>query len=491
MRRIWVRESIVMAIRGTAIVVTMNVGAFAVAMAAADAPPLLPIDKLLATDAALPDSFGGAVAIHGEVAVIGAVGVVSPDGEVDTMGAAYIFRRDGVGDWTQSIALEPITTVSTPGLDGVLFGSSVAIHGDVLMVGAPRDDEAANNAGAVVVFFRIPGVIEEFTVETKIVADDASSNDQFGSAVALHGSRAVIVGGGAAYVFRHEAPQIWVQEAKLVPDSGGDDSLGIFSVAIEGDRIVLGAPFDDVGAVQLAGAAYVFDRDASGAWTQEARLVSDSLVTLGQFGLSVSVSGDRVVAGRHSGYTGTRTAFIFERAAEGAEISWTQTAALSIADGATADEFAKSVAISGDTVVVGAPGDDAACGGGACNAGAAYLFRRLPTGTWSAPRVLLSDDPGEGDRFGEAVSIDGAVALAGVPGDDDACPSLSICHSGSALLFGTDVFSADLNGDWLVTGEDLAILLGAWGACLSCAADFNHDGVVDGTDLAVLLGAWS
>ncbi len=375
--------------------------------------------KLTASDGALADLFGWSVDLDGSSAIIGAF---ADDTPTPDSGSAYVFTR-GAGGWSEQTRL----VADEPATAGDGFGWSVAIDGDTAIVGAPTDDDTATDAGAAFVFTRSGSV---WTQQAKLTASDGAAFDQFGLTVALDGDTVVvgspgndgpIPGGGAGYVFVRSG-STWSQQAKLTAaDAAAGDQLG-YSVDLDGDRAVLGAPGDDSGAVD-AGAAYVFVRTGT-TWSEEDELVATDGTIDDSGGLSVSISGDTVVFGAPTdddAGDAAGSAYVFTRSGA----VWSEQQKLLAADTTDGDGFGQSVAVSGDAVIVGSYLDDAA--GSA--AGSAYVFRRSGA-TWSETNEFVAADAAPSDLFGADVALDGRVALIGSYLDDDNGQA-----SGSAYVF--------------------------------------------------------
>lgn len=263
-------------------------------------------------------------------------------------------------------------------------------------------------------------VYEDF----KLISSDGTASDEFGHSVAVSGNRAIIgaigdddrgAGAGAAYIFRFDGTS-WVEEAKLTAsDAGANDYFG-YSVSISGDAAIVGAPYDNF----YFGSAYLFRFDGQ-SWSEEAKLTASDGETADYFGISVAISGDTAVIGAfgHDGAFGdTGSAYVFRR--HGTD--WSQEAKLFAVDGAAGDIFGRSVSISGDTAVIGADNHD----GAYSNSGSAYVFRRDGT-MWSQEATLTAADGTAGDLFGYSVSVSGAAAIIGAVGDNN--------RSGAAYIF--------------------------------------------------------
>ena len=252
----------------------------------------------------------------------------------------------------------------------------------------------------------------------KLLASDKATGDWFGGSVAIDGDTALVgaffeddsgtQSNGAAYVFTRTAG-IWAQQDKLLAsDKANDDLFGV-SVAIDGDTAVIGAIGADVG-----GAAYVFNR-SEGIWTQQAKLLASDKARGDSFGTSVVIDGDTAVIGATGeGDSGTEyngAAYVFTRTAG----IWAQQDKLLASDTAIGDHFGVSVAIDGDTAVIGAIGEDDS---GMIRNGAAYVFSRS-VGTWTQQAKLLASDKADFDQFGVSVAIDGDTAMIGADRESD------------------------------------------------------------------------
>ncbi len=231
--------------------------------------------------------FGITVSLSGDVAVIGA----------PTDDSAYVFRRSPLeqppgSQWLLEQKL--LTSDGTPPADG--FGSSVAVRGDVALIGG-ADSEAALLAGAAYVF-RFDGI--SWVQEQKLTASDAEAFDFFGESVALSAETALIGAPdkgitGAAYVFQFDPETSqWLEVQKLVPLGGGAAQFG-HVVALEGVTALVGAWVSDV-AEPDDGAAYVF-RLVDGTWREQQRFFAAPAAGAASFGRGVALSSDTAVVG--------------------------------------------------------------------------------------------------------------------------------------------------------------------------------------------------
>jgi len=305
-------------------------------------------------------------------------------------------------------------------------------------------------------------------VETqKLVASDGAAGDHFSESVSVSGDTALVGAAhdgdlgqysGSAYIFENVGG-VWTQTAKLLASDGAAEDRFGSRVSVSSDTaLVVAMGDDDLG--QDSGSAYVFER-VGGVWSQTTKLLASDGAAGDSFGYSVAVSGETVLVGvmndddrgENSG-----SAYVFEKVGG----VWTQTAKLLASDGAAEDWFGYSVAISGETAFVGARQDDDS----GVDSGSAYVFERVG-GVWTQTAKLLAADGDDGDSFGYSVSVSGEAALVGANSDDDLGNS-----SGSAYMFERG------GGEWMQTK-----LLAADGAAydsFGCAVSIAGDRAIVG-----------
>jgi hypothetical protein len=374
---------------------------------------------------------GNGVALSGDTLVVGA-----PCANAGA-GAVYVYRRTNI-TW----AFEAKLQAPAP-LTGDQFGASVAIDGNTVVVGAPYQ----GGAGAAFVFTR---AVTTWSQQAVLGASNPDAGDRFGLSVAVAGDSVVVgapredsdadtVNGtqtnnaatdaGAAYVLVRSGTT-WSQQAYLkAPASDGGDSFG-FAVSISADTIVVGAPTED-GASNAAidsGAGFAFARSGT-TWTQQATLRASNAGSGDLFGWAVSVDGAFAAIGAPSedsagvesdnSKSSAGAAYVYERAGT----SWTQRAYLKSPSPDINDEFGDSVAIDRAHVVVGAPGEagstlqiDGAVDNAAAAAGAAFAFRRQTT-TWSQLHYIKAPNTDAADRLGRSVAVDGDTFVVGASGE--------------------------------------------------------------------------
>jgi hypothetical protein len=420
------------------------------------------------------DFFTWSIGVDGDTLIVGAWGEGSAatgvDGDGSTngtgnAGAAYVFVKSGP-TWVQQAFLKASNTGTED-----RFGWSVAVSGDIAVVGALQEDSSSSgvngaqnrgssNSGAAYVFVRNAGV---WSQQAFLKASNNDAGDQFGVGLAVSGetivvgadgedSDAVGVNGnqasnaaqdsGAVYVFVRTGG-VWSQQAYLkAANTNPGDAFGR-CVALDGDTLIVGAPLEDSNATGIngnranngaldSGAAYVFTRTAA-VWSQQAYLKASNTGGGDEFGCDVDIDGDRAIIGApredsastgvngdgaNDGATDSGAAYVFTRVAN----VWSQEAYLKASNPDNDDHFGQGVAISGNQAIVGAPDEDSASTGidgdqsddSLIFAGAAYLFE-FDAGAWSQESYIKASNTGIGDRFGYSVAIDGDVVFIGAP----------------------------------------------------------------------------
>ncbi|MEE9346252.1 MAG: FG-GAP repeat protein [Methylococcales bacterium] len=469
---------------------------------------------LKASNTKAGDRFGNSVAISGDTLVIGALGETSSatgidgdqsDQSANFSGAAYVFTRSG-STWSQQAYLKASNTGASD-----LFGISVAIAGDTVVVGAYgeesnatgvngiQSDNSADFAGAAYVFTRSGGT---WSQQAYLKSSNTEANDQFGFSVATTGNTVVIgaviedsnatgVNGdqndnsasaaGAAYVFTR-SNNTWSQQAYLkASNTETNDQVG-YSVAIAGDTVVIGANAESSNTTEVngdqsdnsadfAGAAYVFTRSGN-IWSQQAYLKASNTEANDQFGISVAIAGNTVVVGAFdedsntTGVDGDQSdnsasaagaAYVFTRSGS----TWSQQDYLKASNTEANDNFGISVAIANDTVIVGANGEDSNATGvdgdqsdnSASTAGAAYIFTRSG-GTWSQQTSLKASNTEVNDNFGISVAItDGTMVIGAL---DEASSATGVnndqtnnaaSNAGAAYVFNLSASSGECTLD--------------------------------------------
>lgn len=385
--------------------------------------------KLSAGDRAAGDYAGYAVAASESTAVVGAFGKNGFEG------AAYVYARNGAS-WVQQAKLTP-----EDGSANTYFGVSVALSRDTVLIGASG---SGDYRGAAYVFVRRGTT---WTQQAKLTAADGATGDTFGGSVALHGDTALIGAfaknnwAGAAYIFNRQG-RTWTQQAKLAPADGASQDYFGWSVALRRNTAIVGA----YGQNANRGAAYAYSRGGT-AWTLQEKLTAPDGSPNDYFGYSVAVSETLAAVGAYGkgGFRGS--VYVFRQSGT----SWTQRTQIAPSDGIPGDEFGYSVAVHGPTVLVGSWGQAGAIG-------AAYLFL-APAGTESNQVAKLTAADGAiSDFFGWSVALAGDTAIVGAYGEsafagaayvfENPCTvDLRLSYSDSKLVIGYTVGATD-PGRW-------------------------------------------
>jgi len=411
------------------------------------APNLVQRDYVKASNTDAGDHFGAALALDGDTLVVGgnlessAAPGVDPadqaDNSLSQSGAVYVFGRAADGTWSQQAFLK----ASNPDAED-WFGFAVALSGDTLAVGAPHESSAPD---------RGPG-------------DNSVTHS------------------GAVYIFARSASGEWRQEAFLkAPVAGVNASFGC-SVALEGGTLAVGAlqessaqpgvnPPPGDGVAPASGAAYVFTRAPDGTWAQQAFIKASNPDANDLFGFTLALSGDTLAVGAEgesSSATGVNApaalqadnsarnsgaVYVFQRS----QATWAQQAYIKASNTGTGDVFGTFIALSGDTLAVGAPAEDSGGTGvnpaqgdnAADNSGAVYVFTREAPATWSQKAFLKGWNSVSGDRFG-AVALGDNILAVGATGESDTGLNAPMTNhnapgSGAVYLFER---SGDLAAAW-------------------------------------------
>ena len=380
------------------------------------APTFSQVAKLIASDAAAGDQFGGygdgrAVAVSGDTIVVGAP---DDDDRGRASGSLYVFVRSG-SEWQQQAKI-----VLASGGSYDVLGFSVSIDGDTIVAGSLWSDYQGFDVGGAYVFVRDGA--GTWTQQAALIGSD-SANYAYGSAVQVVGD-VIAVGArgvtsqdptasrhsnGAVHVFVRSGSE-WTHQAKVAASDGAlFDKFG-HAARLDGQYMLVGAPGDDDSGAE-SGSAYVFIRSGS-SWTQQAKLIASDGAAGDAFGYSVAIYGATVIVGAPGAQSSASTsghAYIFIRSGS----TWTMQAKLSASDGTIGDGFGDSVSLYGDTAIVGAYRDDDSGAG----SGSAYVFVRSGS-SWTQQAKLTANDGTAGAYFGNVVTFDGRRVVVAANGDD-------------------------------------------------------------------------
>lgn len=403
------------------------------------------VEQVVYGKASNPDianGFGVSMAVSGETLAVGSYGESSRsvgvngdqiDKSAPNSGAVYVFVRDGAM-WTQQAYLKASNTDSND-----LFGVSVALSGDTLVVGALGEasssrqingsqvDNNAQDAGAVYVFVRSASTWKQ---QAYIKPTDTGVGHRFGISVSLSSDTLAVSGNrgnfqdgvnGAVYVFVRDGTT-WTQQAVLTPPSIAAPDIALFhlTVAISGNTLAVPGLEMNANSSHLGrGVTYVFVRNGS-IWQQQADLTTSAdgtLTALDQFNPSVALSGDTLAAGAPHNIDGTltRAVRIFTRSGT----AWNQQDQVTGSNTIGSDIFGGTVALAGDMLAVGASQEDGKAtgvngeqGDGANGAGAVYLFH-YSGAEWRQTTYVKASNTGVSDAFGVSVALSGTILAAG------------------------------------------------------------------------------
>lgn len=341
------------------------------------------------------EGFGKEVAIEGNQAFIAARGVV------------YVYEQNSADQWQM---VQMLTSE-----EGELFGSSLGVDGNALVVG---EREANAATGQAYVFDYENGAwVEKATLE----ASDGAPYDRFGDAVAVQGDE-VFVGSiwesdagrhtGAVYVFERQSDGAWLEVQKLTASAARrDDEFG-GAIDVDGDRILIGARHGDVGEFGYSqGIGYIFERQPDGSWREAAMLFASDGTQHQYLGSAVALEGDTAILGT----PGASSVYVFTRQADG---TWLESAKLMPGDidpahvGRQYNDFGNALALQDNLLLVGAHGDT---NYNSFGAGAVYIFARQPDGSWAQSHKLISSDGVDSYDYGSRIALYGEVAAIADP----------------------------------------------------------------------------
>lgn len=290
----------------------------------------------------------------------------------------------------------------------------------------------------------------EFVAGSYLKPTNTAADCRFGYSVAVDGDTAIVGApyqdgvandSGAAYIFV-KTDGVWSQQAYLKASTPGAGDFFGSSVGISGNTAIVGARLEN-GTYAQSGAAYIFVR-TDDVWSQQAYLKASNKAYQDQFGNSVAISGDSVIVGaqfRDDGGSNAGAAYVFTRSAG----VWTQQAYLKASNAGAGDCFGTCVDIAGDSAVVSACYEDDIAG----DSGAAYVFTRS-AGVWSQQAFLKASNAGGSDYFGMGAAIDGDFVIVGASGEDSNATGVdgdpgnnNAADSGAAYIF------ARTDGVWI------------------------------------------
>jgi len=339
-------------------------------------------------------------------------------------GAAYVMEKDYLGEnnWGERKKL-----IAPDGDGGILgqfnysnfpdkTGNSIAIDGNIAVIGSIFNDEKGKDSGAVYIFVKDHGGIDNWGLQKKISASDGTIDDRFGQSVSISGDNIVISSSrdddngsnsGSAHIFSkdHGGANNWGQVKKISPSDGADSDYFGESVSISGENIIISSSRDDDNGSN-SGSAYIFSKDSGGVnnWGQVKKILPSDGAGSDFFGKSVSISGNVFVITSHyddDNGSNSGSAYIFSKDHGGAN-NWGQVKKILPSDGTGNDRFGISASIDNHIIVIGAYFDLDQVG----NRGSVYVFSKNEGGVnnWGEAKKLVPNN-GPWQNFGTNVSI--------------------------------------------------------------------------------------
>ncbi|MFG0292215.1 MAG: hypothetical protein ACF8MJ_03570 [Phycisphaerales bacterium JB050] len=438
---------------------------FAIALAALSSTANAQLARITPNDATNNDDFGTAVAIDGDLMLIGS-------GNDDNSGSIYLFEA--------STGLELGKLVSPDNTPNARFGEAVDLDGNFAVVGAPRADPLGFLSG--VAFILDISDPSQPTLLHTLQAADGASGASFGLSVAIDGDTAIIGAPGlnAAYLFSVSTGQ---QLAKLQPANFENNDGAGTAVEVQDGLAFVSSPFDDIQVAPFdtrsnAGSITIFDISTPTAPVQAVNFTTIEPTTADEFGYAMDVDGTTLVVGAPNAnqiptFVGNGAVFIVDITNPASPAQLFKVRADNPRTGA---DFGWSVSIDGSIILAGAPNGDAAL----TTNGLGYLL----DASTGAQIVRLQTDPLSPftNRLGDTAAISDGIAALGAPLDGN-----STLDPGAVYTFGAQSpCPGDASDDGIVDLADLNLVLANFGTANS-AGDANGDGMVDLADLNLVL----
>ena len=390
------------------------------------------VQKIIPSDRTAGDFFGYSVCISGNSAIVGAFnkeGISSSGDPIPISGSAYIFKRDGNGNWIEA---QKIVASDRATMD--FFGYSVSISCNYAIVGALYEEEDASGAnmlyaaGSAYIFKRDGN--DNWSEVQKLAASDRAVGDRFGNSVSISGNYVIvgayceyedasggntIANAGSAYIFECDGNGNWSEVQKIVASDRARDDIFGTSVCISGNYAVVGASggnYDAIGDNEIdnAGSAYIFEREGNGYWRENQKIVASDRAKLACFGNSVGISDNYAIVGAFHENKGGQDEDILNKA------------------------------------------------------GSAYIFRRNGNNNWNEIQKIVAYDRAADDEFGISVSISGNYSISGAClEDENANGENTIEWAGSAYIFEDCIPSKNVDPENIIENGDFeSCVLSPW-----------------------------
>jgi hypothetical protein len=309
--------------------------------------------KLIAEPAYADDTLGGTVALKNHMAMLG---VMRRDDKGEDAGAVFAFEREA-NSWSQKQVLTAIDAKA-----GDAFGQSIALTARFLVIGAPRSDTPHKDSGSAYVYVREK---DTWQFQAKLMAKDGAAGDLFGISVAIDGDT-VLVGAdlndeqaekaGAVYAYVFDGKQ-WHHQAKLMAKDGANTDIFGVRVALFGDTALISARRDDLEGVGAdAGSAYIFERTKE-KWTQTQKLVAPDGKADDRFARGVALNKETaLISAMHHDAIGNNAGalYVFKKQLG----LWRYTSKMVASDGVPEDRFGWNIALTDKTAIIAAPHRD-------------------------------------------------------------------------------------------------------------------------------------
>lgn len=343
--------------------------------------------------------YGRTLALDGPYAAIGDEDIV------------YMYERDiASGIWHEIQQLTPPQGINSG------FGLAISIDGDGMAIGARNAVFNMNQGGgAVNIYVRDPGT-GQWVLEQTVVASNASQFDQFGGAVNLSGTRLLIgapqrfapTSSGSAYVFERDAQTGSWSETHEFSFSAPRPSQAGFSVYQENNTALIGAP----GAIDSGNLTVFQYNPTTGLWTEQQRLEITGSPGRAKFGFSVAIEDDTILGGApEQRAPDEKSGALYAYEYDAAQMNWSDDTLVGPAEGAAGDELSRSISISDEWLIAGAPMDDDQ----GINSGSVSIYRKAPNGSWQFHSKILAQQSTTQQQFGHSVSLHGDLLAVGVP----------------------------------------------------------------------------
>lgn len=396
-------------------------------------------EKILPPNSASDNVFGKEAAVSGDVMAVSS--------SHDVMGdVVYVYYRNegGSNNWGYIATLEPDTE------DSILFGASIAVDGETIIVGAPNyhvEGELLGYQGAVYVYYQHRGGTDNWGLYTRLNASDMVAYDHFGTDVSIEngtlvvGTPGVVGEQGAAYIFYQDDPEtysFWTEIKKLTAWNAYPSAEYGRNVALSDNTLVIAAPGMDYGALEEIGTLYIYYRDQAGSdqWGQVTYLEAYHIENA-NLGHSLALDGGTLVAGSHES-DHEEIMYVFHRN-EGGTDAWGEVATLRPSQAHLNDFYGRSAAIYGDEILVGASWQNLE---GFYRVGCVYRYGRHHGGmdVWGEMEMIVPANSQGGEEFGTALDLTAETIAIGAPYDHTAGP-----YVGAVYANRTPADSADLS----------------------------------------------